>query len=102
MGEADHAPPASVGRGGAAIFGTVPGARLNTIKVRLGTGPPTSHHLSADQFHPGRPGGEAREDRRRRRRSEVSTASARNYALLRREEGEETSHITALLSSSLS
>ena len=43
VGEADHAPPASVGRGGAAIFGTVPGARLNTIKVRLGTGPPTSH-----------------------------------------------------------
>ena len=34
VGEADHAPPASVGRGGAAIFGTVPGARLNTIKVR--------------------------------------------------------------------
>ena len=41
MGEAVHAPPNFKGRGasgpargGAAIFGTTPGARLNTIKVR--------------------------------------------------------------------
>ena len=41
MGEAVHAPPNFKGRGasgpargGAAIFGTAPGARLNTIKVR--------------------------------------------------------------------
>ena len=40
MGEAVHAPPNLKGRGasgpargGAAIFGTAPGARLNTIKV---------------------------------------------------------------------
>ena len=100
MGEAGHAPPASVGRGaslpprgGAAIFGTVPGARLNTIKVRLVAVSPPLTELCSDQFHPGRPGGESREERRRGRRSEICPPSPRNYALLWREEGEQTSQL---------
>lgn len=97
MGEAGHAPPTRQGRagpgrqgphrpkGGAAIFGTQPGARLNTIKVRKLYNQVTAwlkYHLS-DKFHPGRAG------RKKNliwsctgaRRKEF-TAAASNYALL--------------------
>ena len=100
MGEAGHAPPTSKGRagpgrqgphrpkGGAAIFGTQPGARLNTIKVSYCLVFALLKNDLSDKFHPGRAGGKEILIRSSGARRKKFTAASSNYALLWGQKGE--------------